>query len=80
VGARICSAAGRIRPRYRAIRVRAVVGLDRGGDPEDPKVDGELKAAVSLIRGRAAIEPAKLADEAVDLRGLAVAASRRRST
>src|SRR5207245_1645694 len=60
--------------------VRAVVGVDRGGDPEDPKVDGELKAAASLIRGRAAIEPAKLADEAVDLRGLAVAASRRRST
>ena len=56
--------------------VRAVVGFNRGGDPEDPKVDGELKTAVSLIRSRAAIDPAKLADEDVDLRGLAVAAAR----
>ena len=30
--------------------VQAVMGLDRRGDPEDPKVDGELKAAVTLIR------------------------------
>jgi 3-phenylpropionate/trans-cinnamate dioxygenase ferredoxin reductase subunit len=47
--------------------VRAVVGLNRGGDPEDPKVDSELKAAVSLIRTRAAVDPAKLSDEAVEL-------------
>jgi 3-phenylpropionate/trans-cinnamate dioxygenase ferredoxin reductase component len=53
--------------------VHAVVGLNRGGDPEDPKGDGELKAAVSLIRNRAAVEPAKLIDEDVDLRSLVVA-------
>src|SRR5436309_6050986 len=44
--------------------VRAVVGLNRGGDPEDPTVDGELKAAVSLIRDRVPVDPATLsADE-----------------
>jgi 3-phenylpropionate/trans-cinnamate dioxygenase ferredoxin reductase subunit len=47
--------------------VRAAVGLNRGGDPEDPKVDSELKAASSLIRARAVVDPAKLADEAVEL-------------
>jgi 3-phenylpropionate/trans-cinnamate dioxygenase ferredoxin reductase subunit len=47
--------------------VHAVVGLNRGGDPEDPKVDGELKAAVHLIRNRLAVDPATLVDEAVDL-------------
>ncbi len=51
--------------------VRAVVGLDRGGDPEDPAVDGELKAAVRLIRERMAVEPGKLVDEDIDLRRLA---------
>jgi len=40
--------------------VRAVVGLNRGGDPEDPTVDGELKAAVSLIRDRVPVDPATL--------------------
>ena len=55
--------------------VRAAVGLNRGGDPEDPKVDGELKAAVKLIRNRTAVDPAKLADEAVDLHGLVVASA-----
>ena len=53
--------------------VRAAVGLDRGGDPEAPNTDGELKAAVSLIRSRASIDPKKLADENVDLRKLAMA-------
>jgi len=53
--------------------VHAVVGLNRGGDPEDPKADGELKAAVSLIRNRVAVDPAKLMDEDADLRRLAVA-------
>jgi hypothetical protein len=47
------------------------MGLDRGGDPEDPKVDGELKTAVTLIRNRAALDPAKLIDENVDLGRLA---------
>jgi len=54
--------------------VRAAVGLNRGGDPEDPNVDGELKAAVSLIKNRVAVDPAKLSDEDVDLRRLVVAA------
>jgi 3-phenylpropionate/trans-cinnamate dioxygenase ferredoxin reductase subunit len=49
--------------------VRAAVGLDRGGDPEDPK-DSELKAAVDMVRHHAVIDPAKLADESVDLRSL----------
>ena len=50
--------------------VRAAVGLDRGGDPEDPNADGELKAVVGVIRNRASIDPAKLVDEDVDLRSL----------
>ena len=53
--------------------VRAAVGFDRGGDPEDPNADGELKAAVTLIRSRARVDPAKLTDEDVDLRALATA-------
>ena len=52
------------------------VGLDRGGDPEDPKTDGELKAVARLIRDRVVVDPAKLANEDVDLRGLASAAPR----
>lgn len=51
--------------------VRAVLGFNRGGDPEDPKVDGELKAAVNLIRHRTAVDSATLADEDVDLRRVA---------
>ena len=50
--------------------IRAAVGLDRGGDPDDPKADGELKAAASLIRNRVSVDPAKLSDEAVELRSL----------
>ena len=53
--------------------LRAAAGLDRGGDPEDPKAEGELKAAVSLIRNRVTVDPAKLIDENVDLRRLVVA-------
>jgi 3-phenylpropionate/trans-cinnamate dioxygenase ferredoxin reductase subunit len=56
--------------------VRAAVGLDRGGDPEDAKVDGELKAVANLIRHRVLVDPVKLADEDVDLHRLATAASR----
>ena len=51
--------------------VRAAVGLNRGGDPEDPKEDGELKAVASLIRNRVPVDPARLANEDVDLRRLA---------
>jgi len=50
--------------------VRAAVGINRGGDPEDPKTDGELKSVVSLIRDRLKVQPARLADEDVDLRRL----------
>src|SRR5262245_9117321 len=50
--------------------VRAAMGLDRGGDPEDPKGESELKAAVEMVRRRAKLDPAKLADESVDLRSL----------
>src|SRR5712691_9983452 len=56
--------------------VRAALGLNRGGDPEDPKADGELKAAVNLVRNRVAVDPAKLIDEDVDLRRLVATAAR----
>jgi 3-phenylpropionate/trans-cinnamate dioxygenase ferredoxin reductase subunit len=51
--------------------VRAAMGLDRGGDPEDPKGESELKAAVDMVRRHAQIEPAKLADESAGLSALA---------
>lgn len=41
--------------------VRAAVGLNRGGDPEDPKNESELKAVAKLIRTRAPVDPAGLA-------------------
>ena len=53
--------------------VRAAIGLNRGGDPEDPQSDSELKAAVDMVRRRASIDPKKLADENVELRKLATA-------
>ena len=43
--------------------VRAVVGLDRGGDPEDPKNESELRAAATLIRDRVRVDPAQLAED-----------------
>src|SRR5262249_41535072 len=57
--------------------VRAAVGLDRGGDPEDPKTDSELKNVARLIRERVKVAPERLADEDVDLRSLA---GRRKAT
>lgn len=48
-------------------RVLAAVGLNRGGDPEDPKADSELKHAVRLIRDRTPVDPGRLADESIDL-------------
>ena len=51
--------------------LRAAVGLDRGGDPEDPKSESELKVVAGLIRSRARVDPARLADEAVELSRLA---------
>ena len=50
--------------------VRAAMGLDRGGDPEDPKGESELKAAVDMVRRRAKIDPDKLADDSAELRTL----------
>jgi 3-phenylpropionate/trans-cinnamate dioxygenase ferredoxin reductase subunit len=47
--------------------VRAAMGLDRGGDPEDPTGNGELKAAVRLVRQQVPVDPALLADESVEL-------------
>ena len=55
--------------------VRAAVGLDRGGDPEDPKGESELKAAVDMVRRRAEVDPDKLADESAELNTLAGARS-----
>ena len=49
--------------------VRAVVGLDRGGDPE-LNLDGEMAAAAGLVAGQARPAPAVLADEHTDLRSL----------
>jgi 3-phenylpropionate/trans-cinnamate dioxygenase ferredoxin reductase component len=48
--------------------LRAVFGLNRGGDPEDPADDGELKACVPLIRERVRVDAALLGDEDRDLR------------
>ena len=56
--------------------VRAAVGLNRGGDPEDPKADSELKVVADLIRRCVPVEAAKLADEDIDLRRVAAAGSR----
>jgi 3-phenylpropionate/trans-cinnamate dioxygenase ferredoxin reductase subunit len=53
--------------------LRAAVGLDRGGDPEDPKSESELKTVAGLIRSRARVDPARLADETVELSRLAPA-------
>jgi 3-phenylpropionate/trans-cinnamate dioxygenase ferredoxin reductase component len=48
--------------------LRAVFGLNRGGDPEDPADDGELKLCVPLIRERVRVDAALLGDEDRDLR------------
>jgi 3-phenylpropionate/trans-cinnamate dioxygenase ferredoxin reductase subunit len=57
--------------------VRAAVGLNRGGDPEDPHVNGELKAVASLIRDHVPVDPDRLANEDVDLGRLAAAGRHR---
>jgi 3-phenylpropionate/trans-cinnamate dioxygenase ferredoxin reductase component len=56
--------------------VHAAVGLDRGGDPEDPKSDSELKIVADLIRRRVVVDPTRLADESVDLHHVTAASSR----
>jgi 3-phenylpropionate/trans-cinnamate dioxygenase ferredoxin reductase component len=50
-------------------RVRAAVGLDRGGDPELDH-DGEMAACARLVASRARPAPGLLADERTDLRSL----------
>lgn len=50
-------------------RVAAVMGLNRGGDPELDE-DGELFAAKALVRKACKVAPALLADEQTDLRSL----------
>src|SRR4029450_2904482 len=47
--------------------LRAAMGLNRGGDPEDSKTDGELKLAGKLIQARVPVDPARLADEGLEL-------------
>ena len=54
--------------------LRAAVGFDRGGDPEDPKSESELAVVARLIRERARVNPAKLADGGTPLAEVAVAA------
>ncbi len=56
--------------------VHAAVGLDRGGDPEDAKGESELKLVAGLIRDRVPVEPAKLADDDVDLHHVAADVTR----
>ena len=46
--------------------VRAAVGLDRGGDPEDPKTESELKVVAKLIRSRTPVDPARLGADNID--------------
>jgi 3-phenylpropionate/trans-cinnamate dioxygenase ferredoxin reductase subunit len=54
--------------------MKAACGLNRGGDPE-LDADSELRACQGLIRARAAVSEATLADDQVDLRSLIVPAS-----
>jgi hypothetical protein len=51
-------------------KVLAVMGLNRGGDPELDE-DGELFVAKALVRSRSAVTPSSLSDEQVDLAELA---------
>ena len=53
--------------------VKAVMGMNRGGDPEADE-GGELDVAKALVRIKKRVDPAALADEKVDLRSLAPAA------
>jgi NADPH-dependent 2,4-dienoyl-CoA reductase/sulfur reductase-like enzyme len=49
--------------------LRAAMGLNRGGDPEQDR-DGEMAACVELVRRRARPSAEQLEDEHVDLRSL----------
>jgi 3-phenylpropionate/trans-cinnamate dioxygenase ferredoxin reductase subunit len=52
--------------------LKAVFGLNRGGDPE-ADADSELRACQELIRAQAQISESTLADERIDLRSLPTA-------
>lgn len=51
--------------------LRAAMGLNRGGDPEDAKAEGELKLVAKLIRARVPVDPKRLADETRELPSVA---------
>jgi 3-phenylpropionate/trans-cinnamate dioxygenase ferredoxin reductase subunit len=53
--------------------VRAAVGLNRGGDPENGKTEGELKVVTRLIRNGVRVDPVQLADDDIDLERLEAA-------
>jgi 3-phenylpropionate/trans-cinnamate dioxygenase ferredoxin reductase subunit len=53
--------------------VKAIMGMNRGGDPEADE-GSELDVARSLVRLKKKVAPDALADERVDLRSLALAA------
>ncbi len=57
--------------------VLAAVGLNRGGDPEDPKTDGELKIVKTLIQRRLPVDPASLANEDIELSRSALMSDRK---
>src|SRR5205807_7169454 len=59
-------------------RIMAVMGLNRGGDPELDE-GGELAAARLLVREGLEVDGAVLADKRVDIRSLAVEAARAHS-
>jgi len=40
-----------------------------GGDPEEPKTDGELKVVKTLIQHRVPVDPVRLANEDIELSG-----------
>ncbi len=56
-------------------RLQAVVGLDRGGDPEDQIRGSELKKCIPLIAAQAQVDPIRLADEDCLLKDTVVASS-----
>jgi 3-phenylpropionate/trans-cinnamate dioxygenase ferredoxin reductase subunit len=50
--------------------VRAAMGLDRGGDPE-AEPSSEMAACADLVRSRSRVDVRALADEDIDISGLA---------
>jgi hypothetical protein len=60
---------------FEAGEVKAVVGMNRGGDPEADD-ESELGTAKGLVIVKNKVDPAVLADEKVDLQSLTSAAER----